>query len=76
MNITKLFSCLIMSTALYGLLSAQETQGDSPGAYDPDSSIAKANTVDLNFYEIAKDRMTGSVSVVDAQKQYHMVDQT
>jgi len=65
-----------MSTALYGLLTAQETQGDSPGAYDPDSSIAKANTVDLNFYEIEKDRLTGSVSVVDAQKEYQRDSRT
>ncbi|MCP4313725.1 MAG: TonB-dependent receptor plug domain-containing protein, partial [Bacteroidetes bacterium] len=76
MNIKKLFSCLIMSTALYGLLTAQEIQGDLPGAYDPDSSGAKANNVDLGFYEIAKDRMTGSVSVVDAQKEYQRDSRT
>lgn len=70
MNIKKIFSCLIMSTALIGLLSAQETQGNLPGVYYPDSSGAKENTVDLNFAEIAKERMTGSVSVVDAQKEY------
>ncbi len=70
MNISKLFSCLIISSASFGLLFSQEAQGDSSGTYNPDSSIAKANTVDLSFYETEKDRMTGSVSVVDAQKEY------
>ncbi len=68
MNISKLFSCLIISAALYGQLFAQEAQGDSQGAYDPDSSIA--NAVNLSFFDIEKDRMTGSVGVVDAQKEF------
>ncbi len=70
MNIKKLLSCLIMSTALYGLLSAQETQSDLPGVYYPDSSGANTSKVNLSFNEVVKDRMTGSVSVVDAQKEY------
>ena len=71
MNITKLFSCLMMSTAWFGLLSAQEAQGDSPGASFADSSGTTTNiTVDLQFTEIKKDRITGSVSVVDAQREF------
>jgi TonB-linked SusC/RagA family outer membrane protein len=70
MNITKLFSCLIMSAACFGLLSAQETQGDLAGALADSSGTNGNELVDLQFFEIEKDRMTGSVSVVDAQREY------
>ncbi len=70
MNITKLFSCLIMSTACFGLLSAQETQGDLTGALADSSGTTGNNLVELQFFEIEKDRMTGSVGVVDAQREY------
>ena len=71
MNITKVFSSLIMSASLFGLLSAQEAQGDSTGVSNADNSVAKVdNTVNLHFYKTVKDRVTGSVSVVDAQKEF------
>jgi hypothetical protein len=43
MNITKLFSCLIISTALLGLLSAQDAQQDSLGVSVADSSGTNAD---------------------------------
>jgi TonB-linked SusC/RagA family outer membrane protein len=71
MNITRLFSSLIMSTAFFGLLSAQELQEDSTGVSNADSSgVTAKNTVDIHFYETDKDRITGSVSVVDAQQEF------
>ena len=71
MNITKLFSCLIISTALLGLLSAQDAQQDSLGVSGADNSGTNADlTVNLHFYETPKDRITGSVSVVDAQQEF------
>jgi TonB-dependent SusC/RagA subfamily outer membrane receptor len=70
MNITKLFSCLIISAACFGLLSAQETQGDLAGALADSSGTNGNELVDLQFFETPKDRMTGSVSVVDAQREY------
>ena len=65
-----------MSTALSGLLSAQENPSDLPGVYYTDSSGANTNAVNLIFNEMVKDRMTGSVSVVDAQNEYQRDSRT
>ena len=70
-NIMKIFSSLIMSIVLSGVLSAQDTQGVMPGAASLKDSVGEEiKTVDLYFDEIDKDRITGSVDVVDAQKEF------
>jgi TonB-linked SusC/RagA family outer membrane protein len=70
-NIKKIFSCLIMSTALSGLLFAQDVQGEIHDVSSlQDSSGAGINKVNLYFNEVDKDRLTGSFDVVDAQKEF------
>ncbi|MEX0983031.1 MAG: hypothetical protein WDZ47_13190 [Bacteroidales bacterium] len=71
MNIKKIFSSLIMATALSGLLSAQDTQVEMLGSSSlQDSAGAKIESVNLYFDKIAEDRLTGSVDVIDAQKEF------
>lgn len=70
-HIKKAFSFLILSTTLTGLISAQQAQGEMTGAGSmQDSSGVMNNKVDLYFDQIDKDRLTGSVEVVDAQKEF------
>ncbi|MEX0988057.1 MAG: SusC/RagA family TonB-linked outer membrane protein [Bacteroidales bacterium] len=71
MNIKIIFSSLVMTSALSGLLTAQETQGEMLNLSAlQDSSGGNIKTVDLYFDETDKDRLTGSVAVVDAQREF------